>query len=232
MSWFERLDVGMPVHATDGLIGWIASGPRVAHHDPSAPAEILVLGNQETTGPGVEEFLRITNTMIDRVDRGIIYLNISRRRVPAASKPVVPPQRITQAESHTRIPLHDEEVEHGTRVVELGHVRVRKRVDEHVDERNVTLRHNEVQIEHVPVNELIPEMIHPYLDGDTYVIPVVEEEIVLQRRLRLKEEIRIRRVVAEREESMSIPYRRERIEIEEHWADDDDSQPNGRARRR
>ena len=47
MSWLSRLEVGMQVYATDGLLGSVASVPRVDLGDPSAPAEVIVLASPE-----------------------------------------------------------------------------------------------------------------------------------------------------------------------------------------
>jgi stress response protein YsnF len=58
------------------------------------------------------------------------------------------------------------------------------------------------------------------MDGDVYVVPVIEEEIVISTRLRLKEELRVHRYVAERDETIQTPFRRERLVVEEHRYDD------------
>ena len=49
-------------------------------------------------------------------------------------------------------------------------------------------------------------------------IPIVEEEVVLVRRLRLKEEVRVRRILAERDETVQAQLRRERVDVDEEWA--------------
>ena len=69
------------------------------------------------------------------------------------------------------------------------------------------------------VDRVIPEMIEPYMDGDVYVVPVIEEEVIVTRQLRLREELRIRRAVSEHTELVQTPFRRERAVVEEHWYD-------------
>jgi stress response protein YsnF len=228
MTWLSKLNVGMQVYATDGLLGSIASVPRVDLGDPSAPAEVIVLANQDNAGPGVEEFRRVTRDMIERVEPNALYLNVARRRVPAASDAVAAAhRRLPATDAVITIPVVEERVDVDTRVVELGYVAVRKKVDEFLDERAVALQHHEVEIERVIHDEVVPEFIQPYMDGDVYVVPVIEEEIVVQRRLRLKEELRIRRNVAQREEHLHTPYRRERVTVEQHWyVRDDADQPS------
>ena len=217
MTWLKQITVGMPVVASDGPVGSVASVPRVDLGDPSAPAEIIVLANQDNAGPGVEEFLRVTRDMIERVETRALVLNVTRREVPRASAAVAAAHSLRGNGSSLQLPVVEEQLNVRTRVVELGHVTVRKRVDEYLDERVVELTHQEVEIDRVPVNRVIPDMIVPYMDGDTYVVPVIEEEIVVERRLRLKEELRIRRVVARHEETLHTPFYRERVSVEEHW---------------
>lgn len=221
MSWLSRLDVGMHVHATDGPLGSIASVPRVDLGDPSAPAEVIVLATDRNAGPGVEEFRRVTREMIERVDARNVYLNLPRADVPRASERVAAAYRSlrTDAERLT-IPLLQEEVAVDKRVVELGYVRIRKTVEELLDERAVPLLHQEVEVERVPIDRIVPEMIEPYMDGDVYVVPVIEEEVVVTRQLRLREEIRVRRSTGERTETVQTPFRRERIAVQEHWFND------------
>jgi stress response protein YsnF len=211
----------MQVYATDGLLGSVASVPRVDLGDPSAPAEVIVLASPDNAGPGVEEFRRVSRGMIERVEAKAIYLNESRSGVPAASSAVSAAHRRLHDGQQLNIPIVEEQVQVDTRVVELGHVTVQKKVDEFLDERAISLRHQQVEVERVPVDRIIDEIIEPYLDGDVYVVPIIEEEIVITRRLRLKEELRVQRTIGQHEESIQTPFRRERVVITEHWYDDD-----------
>jgi stress response protein YsnF len=74
----------------------------------------------------------------------------------------------------------------------------RVRVSTHTHEREVLIDENlaseTVEIDTIPVGlriDSVPEVRH---EGDITVIPVVEEVLFLEKRLMLKEEIRIRRV--------------------------------------
>jgi uncharacterized protein (TIGR02271 family) len=221
VSWLSRLAVGMRVHATDGPLGSVASVPRVDLGDPSAPAEVIVLASQANAGPGVEEFLRVNRDMIDRIDGDTVYLNLARHDVPRASQSVGDAMRgLRVGEQHLTIPLVEEELDVERRVVELGYVQVHKKVEDILDERTVNLRHQQVEVDRVPVDRVIPEMIEPYMDGDVYVVPVIEEEVIVTRQLRLREELRIRRSVGEHVETLQTPFRRERVVVQEHWYDD------------
>ncbi len=92
-----------------------------------------------------------------------------------------------------RIPVTEEVLRVGHRVTDTGRgIRIHKTVNEetlHVDE---ALQRQELQIEHVPVNAWVdgaPPVQRQ--EGDTLVIPVLEEVLVVQKRLRLTKEIRI-----------------------------------------
>jgi stress response protein YsnF len=212
----------MQVHATDGLLGTVASVPRVDLGDPSAPADIIVLASPQNAGPGVEEFRRVTRDMIERVEPNALRLNLARSDVPRASAAVsATHRRLYDSEQRLVVPVVEEEVRVDTRVVELGHVTIQKKVDEFLDERTIALRHQQVEIERVQVDRVIDEMIEPHMDGDVFVVPVIEEEIIITRRLRLKEELRVRRTVGQRDEVVQAPFRRERVIVTEHWNDGD-----------
>lgn len=221
-SWLAKLSVGMPVHATDGIIGSIASVPRVDFDGPTSQSDVIVLANSENAGPGVEEFMRVPRDTIERVEGGALYLNVSRNAVPRASAAVTATQRLRSPGEKLTIQVSEEQVQINTRVVERGFLRVQKKIDEYLDEQVVRLQHHEVQIEHVPRDEVIDAPIEPYMDGDVYVVPVIEEEVIISTRLRLKEELRVHRIVAERNETIETPFRRERVVVEEHRYDEKD----------
>lgn len=224
MSWLSHLTVGMPVVALDGPVGSIVSIPRVDLGDPTSQADLVVLANQDNAGPGVEEFLRVPRALIERVEPDTLYLNVNRRSVPRASAAVAATHRLKDEGSRVSVRALEEVVEVTPRVVETGYVSIQKKIDEYLDEQTVRLRQNEVQVERVPVDEIIAEYIEPYMEGDIYVVPVIEEEIIVQRRLRLKEELRVHRSVVERDETVRTPFRRERVVVTEHrhGAPDDD----------
>ena len=97
------------------------------------------------------------------------------------------------------ISLQSEEVTVSRHEVAGDTVRIGTVTREHDHHINESLTHTRVDIERVPVGRLI-ESVPPIRDeGDTTVLSVVEEVIVIERRLIPKEEVRIRRVlVAER----------------------------------
>jgi uncharacterized protein (TIGR02271 family) len=94
----------------------------------------------------------------------------------------------------TVVPLLAEEVEVAKRRVETGRVRVTTVTHERehlVDELLATER---VEIERISVDRQVETMPAVREEGDTIIVPIVEEVLVIERRLILKEEVRIRRV--------------------------------------
>jgi uncharacterized protein (TIGR02271 family) len=89
------------------------------------------------------------------------------------------------------VPIVQEELVVEKQKRETGRVRVHKQVhtrQETVDEPGYI---EEVSFERVPINEIIDAPRTAYYEGNTFVIPLVEEELVITKRLVLREELRI-----------------------------------------
>jgi stress response protein YsnF len=93
-----------------------------------------------------------------------------------------------------RIPLHVEEVSVSRREVEKANVQIALITGTREQLVDKELTHVRVEIERVPIGRAIEVVPSISQEGDTTIIPVVEEIVVVERRLVLKEEVRIRRV--------------------------------------
>jgi uncharacterized protein (TIGR02271 family) len=91
------------------------------------------------------------------------------------------------------IPLAEEHLTIGRRTVETGRVRVRTVLNQREEVARADIYRQAVSVEHVPVNREISEIPEPWEDGDVLVIPIVEEVLVVEKRLFLREEVRVRR---------------------------------------
>ena len=92
------------------------------------------------------------------------------------------------------IPLHAEEVSVGKRRVVTGQVKVAtvtRQQEQLVDE---LLARDHVEIERIAIGRQVDSVPPVREDGDTLIIPIIEEVVVVERRLLLKEEVRIRRI--------------------------------------
>lgn len=72
-------------------------------------------------------------------------------------------------------------------------VRVTTSTVEREHQVDEALQHERVEVERVPIGRVVETMPPVHEEGDTTIMPVVEE-VVVERRLMLKEEVRIRRV--------------------------------------
>jgi stress response protein YsnF len=118
------------------------------------------------------------------------------------------------------VPLHEEGISVERRKVERDvHVRVHTVNHDHlIDE---TLTRERVEVERVAIGRPIDAVPPVREEGDTTVISVVEEVLVVERRLVLKEEIRLRRV-------RTTEQYRETLTLREQQAVIERSEPGGR----
>ena len=89
------------------------------------------------------------------------------------------------------VPVMQEELHLDRQRVETGRVRLTKTVQEREVLVEQAAHREEVQVERVPVNQLVAEPLAVRYEGDTMIIPVVEEVVVVEKRWRLKEEVRV-----------------------------------------
>ena len=107
----------------------------------------------------------------------------------------------------TVIPLLAEEIAVSKQVVETGRVQVARVTHEREQLIDELLAHATVEIDRIPVNCKIDTMPSVREEGDTVVIPIVEEVLVVERRLFLKEEVRVRRVHSTQRHQESVTLR-------------------------
>jgi uncharacterized protein (TIGR02271 family) len=125
-----------------------------------------------------------------------------------------------QDDDELRVRRVEEELKVGTREREAGAVRVRKRVVTDHETIVVPKKRVEVTVEHVPVEgEAISAeegSAKPEIgEEEEIVVPVVEEEVVVEKRPVVKEEIRIRKEVVEDSEVVEEDVRREEVEVDD-----------------
>jgi uncharacterized protein (TIGR02271 family) len=112
------------------------------------------------------------------------------------------------------VPVIEEELVTGTRPVKTGSVRVRKEVERIRKTVDMPAIRDVVDVSRVPVNRIITSVPDMREEGEILIIPVVEEEIVIQKRLVLKEEIHIRRRRVKSHVTKSATVGREHAVIE------------------
>ena len=93
-------------------------------------------------------------------------------------------------------------------------VRVTKEVIEEEETIDDTGFHERIDIERVPVDRIIQEPMRVRYEGETMVIPVMEEVVVVEKRLVLKEEIRVTKSQVPAAKAKPVTLRKERVKIE------------------
>ena len=115
-------------------------------------------------------------------------------------------------EDELRVQRTEEELAAGTREREAGALRVRKRVRTDRETIEVPTRHEEVSVERVPASG---EATEAEIGDEEVSVPVTEEEVVVEKRPMVKEEVRIRKDVVEDTEVVEEDVRREEVEVED-----------------
>jgi uncharacterized protein (TIGR02271 family) len=98
---------------------------------------------------------------------------------------------------------------------ELGEAVVRTVVESVPSRLEVEAYREEIEVEHLPVGEIVSERKAPWEEGDVVIIPVYEEQLVMVKRLVLKEQLRIRRVANRETRLYEDTVRRERLVVED-----------------
>ena len=132
-------------------------------------------------------------------------------------------KRVTD-EGEIRVQRSEEELVTGTRERGAGSVNVRKRVRTDRERLSVSKKREEVGVERVTVEEESQreaaseagELEAGIREEDGEIrIPIIEEEIVVEKRPVVKEEIRLHKNVVEEEEVIEEDVRKEEVDVED-----------------
>jgi uncharacterized protein (TIGR02271 family) len=134
--------------------------------------------------------------------------------------PDAPARREPRVGETEVIPVADERARVTKRRVVVGGVRVRKSVHEREEVVDEPLTRVRVEVERQPVNMWVDTPPPVRTEGDTIVVPLLEEVLVVQRRLRVTEEVRIIRHRESFRAPQRVVLRREEAEVERLAADE------------
>jgi len=115
------------------------------------------------------------------------------------------------------IPLAEETVSVSKREVETGRVHVALTTDTETVIAREMLRGRRVEVERVTINQTLPDGApapQSREEGDTLVIPVVEEVAVVVKRLVIREEVRLRFVATETPFEEAVSVRRQKAKVD------------------
>ena len=122
------------------------------------------------------------------------------------------------------VPVVAETLQVEKRVVEAGRVRVSKVVREREEVVDEPLMREEVQFKRVSVGRIVEGPVPVRHDGDTMIIPLFEEVLVVEKRLMLKEELHVRKASVETHSPQRVLLRSEEAFVERVG---DESAPGG-----
>lgn len=125
-----------------------------------------------------------------------------------------------QTEEH-KIPLVEERLSVAKRDVVDGEVQVRTRTVATTEAFDVDLLSEEVDVTRVAVGVLVDVAPQVRTEGDVMIVPILEERLVVEKRLVLVEEIRIQRKNTFRTERVETELRKQIASVERVNADEE-----------
>lgn len=122
------------------------------------------------------------------------------------------------------IPIVHEHVVINKEIVETGRVRVHKTVTEEEATVNIPMVQESYQIDRVPINKVYetPPPAMRY-EGDTIIIPVLREVVVVQKHYEVIEEVRLTKRTTETPFMQQITLRKENVKVDRVQSGDDDT---------
>lgn len=125
------------------------------------------------------------------------------------------------------VPLIAEEISISKKTVETGGVRVHKIVREDVQTIDEPIIREHLDVERVEVNQFVETAPVIRYEGEVMIVPVLEEVVVTQKRLLLREEIRLTKRREEISNPQQVTLRREEIKLEKIEFDDQGTVESG-----
>ena len=119
----------------------------------------------------------------------------------------------------TVVSVAEETLQVGKRSVTKGVVQLSKRVVERQETVDLPLQQVRVRLERVSVNQVVSEAAPVRYEGDTMIVPLYEEVLVVSKQLMLAEEVRITKARTEQRRPQQVTLRRETAELSREAAE-------------
>ena len=124
------------------------------------------------------------------------------------------------------IPVIEEHVVIDKKIVESGIVKIVKTVSEEEKNVDVPVLSEEVEVQRVAVDKFVDEVPQIRYEGDIMIIPVVQEEVVIEKRLKLVEELHVIKRKKETKEFHSVTLKKEDVIINRIASQNGNSTPS------
>lgn len=115
---------------------------------------------------------------------------------------------------NTRIPIVEEEARLSKHATELERVTVRTSPEEKEVLVRDEVRRERVEVERVPIGQDVAEAPPVRIEGEVTIVPVLEERLVVEKRLVLVEELHLRRITRTEPVEVPVTLRRTRVEVD------------------
>jgi uncharacterized protein (TIGR02271 family) len=133
----------------------------------------------------------------------------------AADQVAATDRTVRQADDDIRVPVYEEELVVGKQQEQIVDVHLRKEVVTEQESVPVTLRHEEVTVERVPVTGQASQAdLQTAFQGQDIDVPVMGEEAVAGKQVREVEEVRLHKQATEEQRQVSDTVRRERVVVD------------------
>ncbi|MBV8854178.1 MAG: DUF2382 domain-containing protein [Sinobacteraceae bacterium] len=119
-----------------------------------------------------------------------------------------------ESTQETVIPLVSEHATVEKRLTQIGKVRIRSLVDEKLVRVAEVVERDEVSIERIAINQEVTEVPQPREENGVLIVPIVEEVVVVEKRLFLKEEIHVHRNRKQERVDEAVRLKSMRAEVE------------------
>ena len=127
------------------------------------------------------------------------------------------------------IPVVEESANLGKRQVVTGRVRVQTVTDIIEELAHADVQREDIEVTRVPIDRVVETAPEIRTEGDVTIVPVLEEVLVVEKRLVLKEELHIRRRVETETVEVPVTLRKQRAVVEREAPDgaavDDEADP-------
>jgi|SRR6516164_10543639 len=141
----------------------------------------------------------------------------NRAGAPPDSSPSDKQQPSSSSDSSStaqeKLKLLAEELVVERRQVETGRVHIDVVTHEHQELVDMPLAREQVVVERVPIDRRIDAIPAIREEGDTIIVPVVEEILIVERCLMLKEELHVKRVHTTEQHRESVTLRRQEVVV-------------------
>jgi uncharacterized protein (TIGR02271 family) len=112
------------------------------------------------------------------------------------------------------IPVVEETATIDKRQVVTGHMRVRTVTDAVEELAHASVQREGIEVTRIPIDRVVETAPEIRTDGDVTIVPVLEEVLVVEKRLVLKEELHIRRRVETETAEVPVTLRKQRAVVE------------------